>query len=280
MIGIVLKAILLIVGALILAGLVANLLIWLYRRWPIPTRYSSIILIFILIGGAFIASTLIDAGWLTVAEKDWITRSLHGGAYVVGFGLFVGAGKAGVFDYFVQKFPKVSGLIVLSLFCGAMYMAKWFNVSPFCRAYVNCLPHTEEWLVKKGDELSKKENYADAFMVYSKAAENGSVEGRLNMAACLAEGRGCEQDQVRAFNEFSSKELSSLPLAKYYLACFALKGEVCERDPDRAFALLLDSARDGCKEAQFVLGISTLIIDSSKSRDVLQEEMRKANHSE
>ena len=93
-------------------------------------------------------------------------------------------------------------------------------------------------LVAEGERCLEAQDYPGAYKAFSAAAEQGSPEGKLYQANCLAEGYGCEQDDERAFALFSEKDVSVFPLARFNLGCMRLVGLGCTQDYEKAYEYL------------------------------------------
>lgn len=121
-------------------------------------------------------------------------------------------------------------------------------------------------LVAEGDEQFEAGEFEKAFKAYSEAAGMGSVEGRINMAMCLAEGHGCKPDPERAFAELSSEEVAKQPMVRCLLAGMLTGGVGCKKDPGRAYQLLLDREVQEIPEARGHLGMM-LVLGLGTERD-------------
>ena len=93
-------------------------------------------------------------------------------------------------------------------------------------------------LVAEGERCLEAQDYPGAYKAFSAAAEQGSSEGKLYQANCLAEGYGCEQDYKRAFALFSEKDVSVFPLARFYLGVMRMEGLGCTQDCKKAYEYL------------------------------------------
>lgn len=102
-------------------------------------------------------------------------------------------------------------------------------------------PSAGESLVEEGSNCLNAGDYAGAYEAFSKAAEQGSIEGKLLHAQCLSEGWGCKPDQARAFEEFSKDEYSKYPLARFYHGLLLAFGMGCEQNAEKGYELLSQS---------------------------------------
>ena len=111
-------------------------------------------------------------------------------------------------------------------------------------------------LVEEGEKCFEAKNYGGAYKAFAEAAEQGNLAGRLNLAFCLAEGYGCDENPEKAFSLFAEPGVRDFPLARFYLGGYLLGGEVCEKDEHRAFMLLNDKEiLEAFPGARYMLGI-------------------------
>ncbi len=89
-------------------------------------------------------------------------------------------------------------------------------------------------IVTEGEKCLEKEDYVGAYNAFSKAAEQGSPDGKVYLALCLAEGYGCDANPEKAFNMFSENDVCGFPMAKFYLGIMLMHGLGCTQDYNKA----------------------------------------------
>lgn len=88
----------------------------------------------------------------------------------------------------------------------------------------------------------------------TKAADNGHMKAKLNLALCYFFGDGVEQSYEKAFPLLKDVAATEDITARYYLSLCFLDGLGVEEDVDYAIRVLWKCAADGMDWAQFSLG--------------------------
>lgn len=93
-------------------------------------------------------------------------------------------------------------------------------------------------LVSEGEMFHENGDDSAAYKAFQEAAEQGSPEGKLQLAVCLAEGYGCEPNPDKAFSLFSENSVRAYPLAKFYIGLMKINGIGCSQDYEEAYEML------------------------------------------
>lgn len=105
------------------------------------------------------------------------------------------------------------------------------------------------------DQNSKTVDKAEAFLLYSRAAEIGADEALLPLALYFEEGQFTDRDLGEAFRLIELAREKGIPEASYHAARFYESGAHADQDYKLARDLYLQAADAGMSEAYVRLGI-------------------------
>ena len=111
-----------------------------------------------------------------------------------------------------------------------------------------------EKFVEEGMKFSEKKNYSRAYNAFLKAAKCGIPQGKLFLAECLIEGYGCDKNHEKAFALLSEDDVRDFPMAKYLMGMLRMNGSGCLQDFAKAAQLLKSAADAGNPYARQFLG--------------------------
>lgn len=134
--------------------------------------------------------------------------------------------KSSIFRLFIY-------IVCFSSASGLFDKALEVFTSRFLPSQVNAIS-----LVTDGEKLLENKDYSGAYKAFSDAAEQGSPEGKLDLALCLVEGYGCDANPEKAFALFSEDSVCAFPLAKFYTGLMRMNGVGCSQDYKKAYELL------------------------------------------
>ena len=113
-------------------------------------------------------------------------------------------------------------------------------------------PHRSEQVAERHDEYLKRRK--EHFEKASKLANEGNVDGKIELGLCYLEAIGTSRDAVMAFKLFKEAAESGNVRAKFYLANCYFYGTGTKVEKKLAIALYKDAAEKGDTYAQDALG--------------------------
>ncbi|MCF6256772.1 MAG: sel1 repeat family protein [Gammaproteobacteria bacterium] len=99
------------------------------------------------------------------------------------------------------------------------------------------------------------EDYAEAFTLFSRLAEEGNAEAQYNLAMLYRTGKGVKKDMGASFKWFQRAAEQGISDAQYYLAHMYDNGESVEKSLPKAFEWYKKAAEQGQGLAQINLGV-------------------------
>lgn len=97
-------------------------------------------------------------------------------------------------------------------------------------------------------------DYAKAFAIFAKLADNDDLAARRNMALMQRKGLGTEKDPEAAIENYRIAARAGLPTAAADLGEMLLDGEAGPRDAEAALPWIVLASRSGHPMAEFYLG--------------------------
>lgn len=97
-------------------------------------------------------------------------------------------------------------------------------------------------------------DYAKAFAIFAKLADNDDLAARRNMALMQRKGLGTEKDPEAAIENYKIAAQAGLPTAAADLGEMLLDGEAGPRDAGAALPWIVLASRSGHPMAEFYLG--------------------------
>lgn len=97
-------------------------------------------------------------------------------------------------------------------------------------------------------------DYAKAFAIFAKLADNDDLAARRNMALMQRKGLGTEKDPKAAIENYKIAARAGLPTAAADLGEMLLDGEAGPRDAGAALPWIVLASRSGHPMAEFYLG--------------------------
>ena len=101
-----------------------------------------------------------------------------------------------------------------------------------------------------------QQNYTNAFLWYSKAAEQNDPAAQYNLGELYRTGLGAQQSQTNAIFWYQKAADQRHKSASLFLARCYGKGRSVPQDSDKALALCLPFAKKGNAEGQYLVGLS------------------------
>jgi uncharacterized protein len=112
--------------------------------------------------------------------------------------------------------------------------------SAFCLAFMH-----EHGLALDGDVNQARRHYAMAAKIFTEEADRGLPPSMNNLGFMYAEGKGVEQDPVKAAERFNAAAEAGLDVAKVNMGICLLRGYGVDKDEEAAFRLFKDAAAMG-----------------------------------
>ena len=112
----------------------------------------------------------------------------------------------------------------------------------------------EEWF-QKGVEYYERNNYAEAFKLWKKAAEQGNARAQFNLGYCYENGMGVEQNYAEAVKWYRKATEQGQANAQLNLGYCYRNGMGVEQNYEEAVSWYRKAAAQGNAAAQFNLGV-------------------------
>lgn len=109
--------------------------------------------------------------------------------------------------------------------------------------------------VEAGMAAVEKEDYATAYSIFLRLANEGNAEAQHNLAMLYRAGRGVKKDLAKSYEWFLAAAKQGIPDAQYYLGYMYDNGEFVEQNPKLAFEWYQKAAKQGNGLAQINLGV-------------------------
>ena len=100
-----------------------------------------------------------------------------------------------------------------------------------------------------------KQDYAKAFALFEKSANQGNAKAQNELGFMYYNGQGVKQDFKKAFALFEKSAKQGDAEAQCNLGSVYYNGDGVKQDFEKAFSLFEKSAKQGKAEAQFALGV-------------------------
>lgn len=105
------------------------------------------------------------------------------------------------------------------------------------------------------DQAGPGRDYAEAFDLARRSAEQGNGDGLWTLALAYEHGRGVRQDDAKAIDCYRKGAELGHAACQHSLACRYMRGDGLEEDQERAFRLIRESAEQGYALAVKDMGV-------------------------
>lgn len=109
--------------------------------------------------------------------------------------------------------------------------------------------------IQKGDDYYDKEDYKNAYVIFSKAANEGNSYAQNRLGLMYENGYGVEQDYEIAVNWYNKSAVQGNDEAQFYLGRMYDKGQGVKQDYAKAAEWYQKAAEKGNVTAQFIIGL-------------------------
>ncbi len=178
------------------------------------------------------------------------------------FGAAVKDGERYVSKASLHRFIKTNNIQLPDYIKSPSLLSKAQEVKT-CMTYIGALGGSAEaqcrlaelYMSGEGIMADKKQNAAEGFKWYEKAAEQGLTEAQHELGMCYAAGAGVKKDKQEALTWFEKAANNNHIYSQYVVGRYYQKGKWTEQNPKKAFESFKKAAENDFPSGQYELGL-------------------------